>query len=96
MSQATLAFNKGLGFFYTGYYTKALKRFAGVKKINNEYPMLNYYIESATNKITMGQDKDTVRRRFIFRVMAFLFIIGGLFIFYRWQRNKQASINNLN
>jgi serine protease Do len=94
MSQATLGFNKGLSFFYDGYYTKALKRFAGVKKINKDYPMLNYYIESATNRITVGKDKDSIRMQFIFRIMALLLIVGGLFIFYRWQRNKRVSALN--
>ena len=93
MSQASLAFNKGLSFFYNGYYTKALKRFAGVKKINNDYPMLNYYIESATNKITAGKDEDAINRKFIFRALAIVLIIGGILIFYRWQRKKTNSLN---
>jgi serine protease Do len=94
MSHASLAFNKGLGFFYAGYYTKALKRFAGVKKINKDYPLLDYYIESATNRITVGKDKDSIRRQSIFRIMAIILILGGLLIFYRWQRKKNASILN--
>jgi serine protease Do len=88
MSQASLAFNRGLSFFYSGYYTKALKRFAGVRRINSEYPMLSYYISRATDKITVGADKDSIRRRFIFRVMAVVLILGGLFIYYRWQRER--------
>jgi hypothetical protein len=96
MSQSSLAFNKGLSFFYSGYYTKALKRFAGVKKINKDFPMLNYYIKSATNKITVGQDKDSVRRKFIFRVMAMGLVIGGVLIFYRRQRRKRLDIDSLN
>ena len=94
MSQATLAFNKGLSFFYSGYYTKALKRFSGVKKINDEYPRLSYYIESATNKITVGKDKDSIKRKFIFRVMAMALVIGGILIFYRWQHKKRSSTLN--
>ncbi|MGZ8539821.1 MAG: S1C family serine protease [Chitinophagaceae bacterium] len=92
MSQASLAFNKGLAFFYTGYYTKALKRFARAKKINKDYPLLNYYIENATNRITVGNDKDSIRRKSIFRIMAMILIIGGLLIFYKWQRNKNSGI----
>lgn len=94
MSQASLAFNRGLSFFYTGYYTKALKRFAGVKRINKDYPMLSYYIEKATNKITVGEDKDSIRRKFIFRIMALALIFGGVLIFYRWQREKNTAILN--
>jgi serine protease Do len=94
MSQSSLAFNRGLSFFYTGYYTKALKRFAGVKRINQEYPMLNYYIDRATDKITVGEDKDSIRRKFIFRVMAVVLIIGGLLVYYRWQREKNKIAFN--
>ena len=94
MSQASLAFNRGLSFFYTGYYTKALKRFAGVKRINKDYPMLSYYMGKATDKITVGEDKDSIRRKFIFRIMALVLIIGGVLIFYRWQRQKNTTILN--
>jgi S1-C subfamily serine protease len=92
MSQASLTFNRGLAFFYTGYYTKALKRFARVKKINKDYPLLSYYIENATSRITVGKDKDSIRRKAIFRIMAMILIIGGLLIFYKWQRNKNSGI----
>lgn len=94
MSQSSLAFNRGLSFFYTGYYTKALKRFAGVKRINQEYPMLSYYIDRATDKITIGEDKDSIRRKFIFRVMAVVLILGGLLVYYRWQREKNKVVLN--
>jgi hypothetical protein len=94
MSQASLAFNKGLDFFYTGYYTKALKRFAGVKKINKEFPLLNYYIDNATNKIRVGEDKDSIRKKFIFRIFAVLLIVGGLFIYYRWRQKKRITALN--
>ena len=56
--------------------------------------MLSYYIEKATDKITVGEDKDSIRRKFIFRIMAMVLIIGGLFIFYRWQREKNTAILN--
>ena len=94
MSQASLAFNKGLDFFYSGYYTKALKRFAGVKKINKDYPLLNYYIENTTNKITVGKDIDLIRKKFIFRIFAVVLILGGLFIYYRWRRNERITALN--
>lgn len=88
MSQASLAFNRGLALFYTGYYTKALRRFTGVKKINKDYPLLNYYIEATTNRITGGKDRESARRQLIFRIMAVVMIIGGLLIFYRWKQKK--------
>jgi hypothetical protein len=94
MSQASLAFNKALSFFYDGYYTKALKRFSGVKMINEEYPQLGYYIESATSKLTNGEDKDAVKRKYIYRVMAVSLVLGGLFIYYRWRRKERISLLN--
>ena len=94
MSQASLTYNKALSFFYDGYYTKALKRFISVKKINEEYPQLNYYIKTATAKLTDGQDKESIRRKFVFRVIAIALIAGGIFIFYRWRRKDRLSLMN--
>ena len=96
MSQSSLAFNKGLDYFFAGYYTRALKRFAGVKAINKDYPMLNYYVAASTKMISDGDDKDANRRTMIFRIMAVILIAGGLLIFYKWQRAKQASLDKLN
>ena len=94
MSQASMAFNNGLNFFFTGYYTKALKRFAGVKKVNNDYPLVNYYIEKASTKIKLGEDKDSIKKKFVFRVFAVLLILGGLYIYYRWRRKERISALN--
>jgi S1-C subfamily serine protease len=94
MSQASLAFNKALSFYYDGYYTRALKRFSGVKMINEEYPLLNYYIETATTKLAEGKDKEALRKKYIFRVMAVALILGGLFIYYRWRRKDRISLLN--
>ncbi len=94
MSQASLAFNRALSFYYEGYYTKALKRFAGVKMINEEYPLLNFYIETATTKLAEGKDKEALRKKYIFRVMAVALILGGLFIYYRWRRKDRIRLLN--
>jgi len=94
MSQASLTFNNALSLFYDGYYTKALKRFTRVKLINKEYPQLNYYINNTTTKLTEGKDKESINRRFIYRVMAIALIVGGIFIFYRWRRKERISLMN--
>ncbi|WP_276502872.1 S1C family serine protease [Terrimonas pollutisoli] len=96
MSQAALAFNRALSFFYSGYYTKALKRFSGVKKINEEYPQLSYYIEMSSKKMSTGEDRDTIQRRSIFRLVALGFIIGGLLIYsrWKWKANRNKTILN--
>ena len=92
MSQASLTYNKALSLFYDGYYTKALKRFVSVKTINGEYPQLNYYIKTATAKLMDGEDKESIKRKFIFRVIAIALIVGGLFIFYRWRWKERMSL----
>ena len=96
MSQAALAFNRALSFFYSGYYTKALKRFSGVRKINEEYPQLSYYIEMSSKKMSTGEDRDTIQRKSIFRLVALAFIIGGLLIYFRWKwkANRNKTILN--
>lgn len=94
MSQASLAFNKGLDFFYSGYYVKALKRFSGVRKINSDFPLLNYFLETTAQKIKVGNDRDLLRKKSIFRVFAVILIIGGIFIYYRWrQKERVRSLN---
>ena len=95
MSQSTLAFNRALTFFYGGYYTRSLKRFAGVKRINEEYPQLSYYIDVATKKMSTGEDQDTISRKSVFRIVALALIIGGILIFFRWKwkENKNRLTN---
>ncbi len=92
MSMAAIGFNKALSLFYAGYYTKALKRFAGVKRINSEYPQLNYYMEMAANKMAAGEDKDTVSRKIVFRILALALIVGGILIYFRWKWNDNKNM----
>mgnify|MGYP002402017159 FL=1 len=96
MSQSSLAFNKGLDHYFNGYYTKALKRFAGVRKIRDDFPMLNYYIKSSTARIQAGEDKDAVRRVMIFRIMAVVLIFGGVLIYYLWHKEKKPKVESFN
>ena len=40
MSKASIVFNKGLDFFYKGYFIKARNRFEAVSKLTDDYPQI--------------------------------------------------------
>jgi S1-C subfamily serine protease len=92
-SLSSALYNEGLGFFYTAFYNKALKKFEEVEKLNGNYPELNYYEDLCSDKILAGQDKETFMQKNFFRIMAFILFIGGIYIIYRWQKIKRETYN---
>ncbi|HTD92942.1 MAG TPA: trypsin-like peptidase domain-containing protein [Chitinophagaceae bacterium] len=86
MSDASYAFNTGLDFYYKGYYRKALQKFLATKKLNVQFPLVNYHIRECNRKIAAGLDSESSMKQFVFRVLAVLFIVGGVFVFYRWKK----------
>ncbi len=92
-SLASSLYNEGLNLFYDAFYNKSLKRFEEVQKLNSNYPQLNYYQTLCRNKITAGEDKETFMQKNFFRIMAFILFIGGVYIFYRWQKNKRETFH---
>jgi len=93
-SLSTLLYNEGLVFFYDAFYNKALKKFEEVQKLNSNYPQLDYYETLCRTKIDAGEDKETFMQKNFFRIMAFILFIGGVYIFYRWQKNKRETFHN--
>lgn len=94
MSKASLTFNDGLTQFYQGYFFKALNKFESVKKLNENYPSLHYYINECERKVGKGEDRESFTQRFVFRVMAVILILGGLYVFYRWQQLKARKTSS--
>jgi S1-C subfamily serine protease len=88
LSQASVLYNQGLDFYYHSFYSKALKRFREVEKINSNYPRVNYYMMRCNQKIEAGEDKDSFIQKSFFRIISFLLIIGGIYLYYRWKRGK--------
>ncbi len=91
VSMASMQYNEGLNYFYDEFYNKALKKFKEVQKINSNYPQLNYYETLSRNKVTAGEDKESFMQKNFFRVMALILIVGGIYIFYRWQKIKRET-----
>lgn len=89
VSNASVLYNQGLQFFYQAFYNKALNRFEKVKKINGNYPQLDYYITLCRSKIAAGEDEETFTQKNFFRVMAIILITGGIYIYYRWRKKKR-------
>ena len=94
MSKASVDFNKGLDFFYKGYYIKARSRFEAVSKITDNYPQLTYYLDASGKRLDAGEDRDAALQKIIFRIMAVAMVLGGVFIYYRWQRNNRVDLLN--
>jgi hypothetical protein len=88
LSQVSFIYNDGLNFFYQSFYNKALKRFEEVQKINSNYPSLNYFMVRCKQKIIAGEDKGSFIQRNFFRIISFILVIGGIYIYYRWKRGK--------
>lgn len=87
-SEASKAYQVGLNHFFKGYYGKALQEFRTVKRLNQSYPLLSYYMTVSDKKISDGEDRESFMQKSVFRVIAVALIIGGLLIFYGWQKKK--------
>lgn len=94
VSKATIAYNQGLDLFFKQFYYKAMKKFELVEKTNPGYPGLRYYMLESRKKINAGEDRDSFLKNSVFRIIALVLIVGGLFIFYRWQKNKTIQIRS--
>lgn len=86
LSRSSLLYNEGLRYFYQSYYKKALKRFEDVKKLNSNYPRLNYYTTLCTQRIEAGEDRSSFLQKNFFRVISIILVIGGIYLYYGWKR----------
>lgn len=86
--QVSLFYNEALDLYYKEYYNKALKRFEDVRKMNSNYPGLSYYTTLCTKKIEAGEDKSSFMQKNFLRVISFILVIGGIYIYYRWKTGK--------
>lgn len=87
-SQVSLLYNQALDLYYRAYYNKALKKFEDVRKMNSNYPGLNYYMTFCMKKIDAGEDKSSFMQKNFFRIFSLILIIGGIYIYYRWKTGK--------
>jgi S1-C subfamily serine protease len=95
-SEASMAYRDGLNYYYKGYYGRALNKFKTVRKLNENYPQLQYFIDTSGKMTSSGNDRESFLQKSVFRVIAIGLIAGGLLIFYRWrwrERKVKASHN---
>lgn len=86
--EASMAYYAALEHFYNGFYSKALGKFKEVRKLNANYPQINHYIDTCTKKIDAGEDRESFIEKSVFRILAIGLILGGLFVYSRWQKRK--------
>ena len=88
LSEASVAFNEGLNFFYQQFYRRALDRFEKVKKINRNYPQTEFYIDQCRAKIAHGNGRNSPPREYVLWIMILIaFLIGG-YLLLRWRRRS--------
>lgn len=93
MSRASLAYNDAIHLYFDGYYFRAKQVFESAANLNPSYPLLTYYIDESNRKIRAGEDKESFSQQLVFRVLAILMIVGGIYIYYRWQQQKRRKIH---
>lgn len=91
MSRASLTYNQALTDYFKENYFKARRSFETVSSVNPSYPLLTQYMEDSDKKVKAGQDKESFSQQWIFRILAVFIVIGGLYVFYRWQKGKKRS-----
>jgi len=95
-SEASLAYRDGLNFFYKEYYARALSKFKTVRRLNENYPQLQYYIDTSDKMVNSGNDRESFLQKTVFRIIALGLIVGGILIFYRWKWTERKVKSNHN
>jgi serine protease Do len=93
MSRASTTYNEALALYFKGYYFKARQFFESASELNESYPLLAHYISDSETRVKAGQDKESFSQQLVFRVLAFVIILCGLYIFYRWQQLKRQQFH---
>jgi serine protease Do len=86
LSNVTVVFAEGLNCFNQQYYKKALSSFEKVKKLNDDYPTVDYYIANCKTRIDNGEDKSNNKIKNVLLVLGFILLGLILLIAYRKRR----------
>ena len=46
----SMIFNQGLELYFQGYFRKALHRFQEIRRLNGDYPQLDFYIAECNKR----------------------------------------------
>jgi S1-C subfamily serine protease len=84
--EVSVIFNQGLDFFYQQLYRKALDKFEKVKRLNNNYPQISFYIKECRDKIAEGTSKDSPPRKYILWIMIIIAVLLGGYLLVWWPR----------
>lgn len=89
MSAASSEFNQGLQLFYEQFYRKAKDKFENAKKINKQYPQLDFYISQCQSKIAGGDDRQSPPRQYVFWIMIIIAIMTTVYVFFRARKHRR-------
>ena len=88
LSEASTVFNEGLNFFYQQFYRKALDKFEKVKKLNNSYPQIGFYIDQCRTKIAHGNGRNSPPREYVLWIMILIAFLTAGYLLFRWSRGS--------
>jgi S1-C subfamily serine protease len=90
-SKANILFNRGLGFFFQQYYSRALSNFERAKEINKNFPGLNSYIQLCKNKIVAGEDRHDGIKKYYLWIIALVLLFAFLYLYKRKSNSGHSS-----
>ncbi|HVZ56457.1 MAG TPA: serine protease [Chitinophagaceae bacterium] len=97
LSQASLSFNQGLKWYFSGYYRRALGEFEKVLKLNSSYPQLYQYIRNARQKVENGQDRQhRIVQTFLIIMILILAVSAALIRIRRTGISQPGSVRPAN
>jgi serine protease Do len=91
LSKASVVFNEGLKFFFQEYYHKALDKFEEVRRLNNNYPQLNFYSSQCNNKIARGGDKQSPPRKYVLWIMMVIAVLTGGYLVLKERKRRNSG-----
>ena len=83
LSNTTVLFGEGLNCFNQQYYKKALGSFEKIKKLNSNYPTVDYYISNCKARIDNGEDKSNKKIKNVLLYTGFILLAIILFVAYQ-------------
>ncbi len=82
-------FNEGLEFYFQEYFRKALRKFEEIKRMNEDYPQLDFYIAACKSKMARGADKQSPAYKLVLWAILGIALIGGFYISFRFRRRRR-------
>ena len=85
----TQIFNQGLDLYFQEYFRKALRKFEEIKRLNKDYPQLDFYIAECKAKMAGGGDKQPPAYKMVLWIIFISALALGLYLLARFRRGRR-------